>query len=1177
MLWFLAKHEFIKITCNITSEETLTLRVYLVPVDLSGVKGRLHHRNRNDRILGPARQYLRKILPQISRSKGKWYGYSGEDASDRETLLDIFQDSRTLSGIYGDIASPKVDLSNPCCETVARLLDFDDELNGLGFRSVLYRYQRESIASMVSREIDPRAVQDPLGLPLSTINGKDFDLLPATMEVRNGRGYVDPTRGGLLCEELGTGKTVMILGLILSTLKQLPSPPDTIDEPLVILTPLAVKSFPSGAYASARQTIYRGQIDRDNSSSRIPSLTELVCHIARTDPLWVLPNPHTPRGRRLYNKHLELENQFEMTQVNELLQQNTPFYLHPFEEKSDDWNFRKSDSKRPRIMYLSPATLVVVPPNLLSQWYREISKHCELALRVLVLRSGTKMPSAVALASEYDIILMTYNRYTAEAAHKKISALHSLPPCECPNIPGSRIPDCKCPSPANASPLLQVRWKRLVIDEGHVSASLSTNLTPFTKLLSVERRWIVTGTPTTNLLGLSLGKNTISEVVPTTGKEPDSNEEDYVTSETDENTPSQQSSPSSPSHLSQEIRQRIWNKYDRADLAKLDNMITHFIAVPQFIAFPKLLSQHIREPLLDKNGPRPGSIQVLTQLMEMIMIRHRIEDVEKDVALPPVVHESILLDLDPIVMKSYNAMQATIAINAIDSQRTDQDYLFHSRNAEFLQLTVKNMSQLMFWSVDETLYNADQLMQTAQATTDLAISRNMPPEDIQLLQEAFRHVRLAATDPVWRSIQNHEDVPYRVYDIPHKIFNSWTRTPGFKEINDPSLRGLLHADRLLSLQSLIFSRPLITETLILEQGSEVAKTDIEHRQAFEESFKRNKNKHSRKYSHSTVKPGAVENAAKKAMAPNTLKEMRKELDQSLAKLEKEEGEGEGEIASVNTESNAVSGSAPSVLLRSSVLAGVAVGSSASSKLNYIINEVMIHSTEEKILIFSDSELTLAHVAEALELIQIKFLRFTTQIQPQFREQLVLTFETSETYRVFLMELKHGARGLNLISASRVIFCEPVWQADVESQAIKRVHRIGQTRSITVKTLAIRGTAEETMVERRNLFKGSNDKVPKLLEESGMRHFIANPKFLVDKPDRLPHVAFRLIPSPRKPSFPSSEVVKITVPTPHPPLTPLHDYTESTSTNQLLEGYDTLMKDDTEYPSPTKKQRIVHFG
>jgi hypothetical protein len=85
-----------------------------------------------------------------------------------------------------------------------RLLDYNDDLEGLGFFSVLYKYQRRSIAAMVTQELDQRTIPDPLCLAVSTINGREFYLKPGTMEFLKECDMVAPTRGGILCEELGT-------------------------------------------------------------------------------------------------------------------------------------------------------------------------------------------------------------------------------------------------------------------------------------------------------------------------------------------------------------------------------------------------------------------------------------------------------------------------------------------------------------------------------------------------------------------------------------------------------------------------------------------------------------------------------------------------------------------------------------------------------------------------------------------------------------------------------------------------------------------------------------------------------------------------------------------------------------------------------------------------------------
>jgi hypothetical protein len=224
-----------------------------------------------------------------------------------------------------------------------------------------------------------------------------------------------------------------------------------------------------------------------------------------------------------------------------------------------------------------------------------------------------------------------FAEFTFEANSQDVSKLHSWRPCSCDEFPASRVPNCLCRT-KEVSPLLQIRWKRLVIDEGHVSATLSTALVPFAKLLSVERRWIVTGTPTTNLLGLSfgtksseMGDSQLDCTKAAESKDVEDREKQKfraweVDEEIDEMTEvDEMQMDSSTSREST----RIWSKYDREDLNKLGNMITHFVAVPQFRADPKLMASHIVEPLLDGTGPRAGSIQVLNQVMEMIMIRHR--------------------------------------------------------------------------------------------------------------------------------------------------------------------------------------------------------------------------------------------------------------------------------------------------------------------------------------------------------------------------------------------------------------------------------------------------------------------------------------------------------------------------------------------------------------------------
>ncbi|CAA7259081.1 unnamed protein product [Cyclocybe aegerita] len=73
-----------------------------------------------------------------------------------------------------------------------------------------------------------------------------------------------------------------------------------------------------------------------------------------------------------------------------------------------------------------------------------------------------------------------------------------------------------------------------------------------------------------------------------------------------------------------------------------------------------------------------------------------------------------------------------------------------------------------------------------------------------------------------------------------------------------------------------------------------------------------------------------------------------------------------------------------------------------------------------------------------------------------------TFE--ENPKVMLLSLKAGALGLNLTVANNVYLMDPWWQEGIESQAVDRVNRIGQTKPVHVYQLIAENTVESKVLE-----------------------------------------------------------------------------------------------------------------
>lgn len=137
-------------------------------------------------------------------------------------------------------------------------------------------------------------------------------------------------------------------------------------------------------------------------------------------------------------------------------------------------------------------------------------------------------------------------------------------------------------------------------------------------------------------------------------------------------------------------------------------------------------------------------------------------------------------------------------------------------------------------------------------------------------------------------------------------------------------------------------------------------------------------------------------------------------------------------------------------------------SSKVSKLMDCLEQLRQSGSGEKSIIFSQWTSFLDLLEIPLRKKGIEFLRFDGKLVQKQRERVLKEFSETSEKMVLLMSLKAGGVGLNLTAASNVFLMDPWWNPAVEEQAIMRIHRIGQKRTVLVRRFIVKDTVEERM-------------------------------------------------------------------------------------------------------------------
>lgn len=970
----LSKHRWIRVESILSNddEDTGISRIFLLPDDSDNATI-----SRTDPTLRKKKQAL---LSSLDYSSATWNGISKHDGALRFPTLspnakavqdglmnnDAEQDVSLLK-MFNTIPSPRPDIRSVedgyPKELMSELLSSTVE----GLTTEMYPYQCRSAALMYQKEVQPGQVLDPRLVEVVDQHGQSWYYNPVEGGAFREPRYYDGIRGGILAEEMGSGKTLICLALIAATRHQ----------------PAAVPELYQGSHTIVRP--------------RIGSLMDMAATVAT--------NHAAP-----WKRYIDSGN----VHCIRALQRNPGWYYLPAPEVRRPSRRPTASTSLPRRrIYLSHTTLVVVPANLFKQWEQEISKHTK-DLQTLAVKKDTVIPQPTELL-HYDIVLCTVN------------FLEGL----WMNGPKKAEPDGSC---SILSPLGQILFKRCIVDEGHKLGNVKlngakTSVLQLLDCLHITARWIATGTPSKGLFGMEADLETTEMAVESSAEH--------------ESKDLERLGAIATSYL----RARPWSNTIQDEG---DTLADWKVYVMQ----PK------------HNSKSKGRRDCLRSSLNSLIIRHRLPEISH--MLPSVEAKVVKLEGSYQDKLSMNLFSMMIIFNAVQSQRTDQDFFFHQRNRKSLLQLVHNLRQASFFG--GSFFSCDEIQTSVETAEEFVETRSVPITyaDENLLRAAIAFGKIAVRNAVKKAANTFHEMPIYIKEFPSGTIAAWSM------ISEEEHGVLMCTNSKLMLAAQKILRPFLDSTedlnTYLNSGSLRIMGDVERDAAIRE-----------------VQPPQQKSKIENTLAGNT------KLGEDHVSPRKRhtvsiKDAGKGIPTPPETPGEGPEIAAP--------LADTQLVSTCSAKLSYLVDAIVKHQEDEQIIVFYENDNVAWYLAGILEMLQVHHLIYAQGISADRRSQYISTFNNSSKFRVMLMDISQAAFGLDMRSASRIYFINPVLNPQVEAQAIGRVKRISQQRKVTVETLVLKDSLEEVIMERKqNMTQAEHRNCKTILDDRPIYEWIINPRII----------------------------------------------------------------------------------